>query len=157
DRFIPTRRSLLSRLKSMEDDQSWRCFFDTYWKLIYGAALKSGLSHQQAQDVVQDTVVSVARNIASFRYDPTHCSFKSWLLRVTRSRILNCLRKEKRQVATGAGVDDDGSSTSVIERVPDLGGSSLDAIWDEEWEKNLVDASLTRVKRRVDIEQYHIF
>jgi hypothetical protein len=33
--FIPTRSTLLSRLKDLGDDQSWRRFFDTYWKLIY--------------------------------------------------------------------------------------------------------------------------
>ena len=59
--FIPTRASLLSRLKNWDDQDSWKDFFDTYWKLIYAAALKSGLSDAEAQDVVQDTVVSVAK------------------------------------------------------------------------------------------------
>ena len=36
DEFIPTRRSLLSRLKNWDDQDSWRDFFNTYWKLIYG-------------------------------------------------------------------------------------------------------------------------
>ena len=41
--FAPTRHSLLTRLKDWDDDKSWREFFDTYWKLIYSVALKSGL------------------------------------------------------------------------------------------------------------------
>lgn len=32
---IPTRKSLLGRLKDWEDQESWHVFFDTYWKLIY--------------------------------------------------------------------------------------------------------------------------
>jgi hypothetical protein len=31
--LIPTRQSLLGRLKDWEDNASWRDFFDTYWKL----------------------------------------------------------------------------------------------------------------------------
>jgi len=35
DELIPTRQSLLGRLKDWEDQASWREFFDTYWRLIY--------------------------------------------------------------------------------------------------------------------------
>jgi hypothetical protein len=42
--FIPTRQSLLSRLKDWNDKESWEAFFDTYWKLIYNAAIKAGLT-----------------------------------------------------------------------------------------------------------------
>ena len=31
--LIPTRASLLGRLKDWDDHASWREFFDTYWKL----------------------------------------------------------------------------------------------------------------------------
>ena len=36
--LIPTRASLLDRLKDWQDETSWKVFFDTYWKLIYNAA-----------------------------------------------------------------------------------------------------------------------
>ena len=77
--FIPTRQSLLSRLKSWDDQESWRDFFNTYWKLIYGAAVKSGLNDAEAQDVVQDTVITVAKKMEDFKYDPAVDSFKGWL------------------------------------------------------------------------------
>src|SRR5688572_618544 len=35
DEFIPTRQSLLSRLRDWDDRESWNDFFETYWKLIY--------------------------------------------------------------------------------------------------------------------------
>jgi hypothetical protein len=44
DELIPTRASLIARLKDLQDDYSWQEFFDTYWKLIYGVARKSGLT-----------------------------------------------------------------------------------------------------------------
>ena len=50
--LVPTRYSLLSRLQDWDDQQSWREFFDNYWRLIYSFALKSGLSETEAQDVV---------------------------------------------------------------------------------------------------------
>ncbi len=157
DEFIPTRGSLLNRLKDADDEESWQKFFDTYWKLIYSVAIKSGLTDAEAQDVVQETVIAVARNILAFKYDPKVCSFKSWLLQVTRSRISNQFRNEKRHRAAQRRSPDETSGTALLERIPDPAGSHLDALWDEEWAKNLMDAAIHRVKRRVDIVQFQIF
>ena len=81
---LPTRRSLVSRLRDLGDSESWRTFFETYWRLIYNLARKSGLSDDQAQEVVQETVIAVARQMPNFRYDPAKGSFKHWLLLICR-------------------------------------------------------------------------
>lgn len=156
-RFIPTRKTLLSRLKDATDDASWRVFFNTYWKLIYGTAVKAGLGDAEAQDVVQETIIAVARNIGEFKYDPAICSFKSWLLQVTRSRISNQFRSRRRRHVDQEPPSDGTSGTPLLERLPDPAGEHLDRVWDEEWEKNLMDAAIERVKRRVDIEQFQVF
>ena len=57
------RASLLGRLKDWEDQTSWREFFDTYWRLIYTVARKAGLTAAEAQDVVQDTSLVVAKKL----------------------------------------------------------------------------------------------
>ena len=90
DELIPTRESLLSRLKDWGDGDSWQEFFETYRRLIYGTARKAGLTDAEAQDIVQETVISVAKNIEGFRYDPAVCSFKTWIMPLAmenRSRV----------------------------------------------------------------------
>ena len=79
DELLPTRWTLIERLKNWDDQESWRQFFDTYWKLIYGVAIKSGLTHPEAQDVVQETVISVCKSMQNFKADPAYGSFKAWL------------------------------------------------------------------------------
>src|SRR5215472_1766187 len=96
---LPTRSTLLSRLRDLGDDASWRAFFDTYWRLIYNVARKAGLAEADAQDVVQETVIAVARRIPEFRYDPAKGSFKQWLLLITRRRIHDHLRRLYRSAA----------------------------------------------------------
>src|SRR5262245_26880462 len=56
DEFIPTRVSLLHRLKNWDDQESWKIFFETYWKLLYSVARRSGLAEAEAQDIVQETI-----------------------------------------------------------------------------------------------------
>ena len=62
---------------------------------------------------------------------------------------------------TGAGGTpappcDDSARTSTVERLPDPAGQELDAIWNAEWENNVLVAAAERVKRQVDPEQYQL-
>src|SRR2546428_13645553 len=93
DAFIPTRPSLLARLKDGEEQAAWQEFLDTYGRLIRGASLRSGLTEAEADDVLQETALAVVKNIKDFKYDPAVCSFKSWLLLITRQRVIWQLRK----------------------------------------------------------------
>jgi len=70
DDSLLTRRTLLSRLRNLDDQDSWRTFFNLYWRLLYNVARKSGLDDGGAQEIVQDTVIAVARKMPEFRYDP---------------------------------------------------------------------------------------
>lgn len=157
EELLPTRWSLLSRLKNHDDQESWKCFFETYWQLIYGVALKAGLSEADAQDVVQETVVAVARNIGQFRTRPEAGSFKTWLLNITRWRILDHQRKHQRDQRLLAPTPGDTARTALIERVPNAGGDPLETIWNEEWERNLAAVALQRVKAQVSAKQFQIF
>jgi RNA polymerase sigma-70 factor (ECF subfamily) len=80
DEAIRTRATLLGRLKNWNDQASWQEFFDIYWQLIYRVARKAGLTDAEAQDVVQETLVAVAKHMPGFKYDPAVGTFKaSWI------------------------------------------------------------------------------
>ena len=162
DQGIPTRRSLINRLRSWDDHASWQEFFDTYWKLIYSVALKSGLGDTEAEEVVQETVISIAKKMPSFEYDPVRCSFKGWLMHVTRLRIIDQFRKrrpeeQRRQRRHPACRDEDTGGTDTVDRIPDPHGLAIEEIWDQEWEGNLLDGAVERVKAKTKAAQYQIF
>jgi RNA polymerase sigma-70 factor (ECF subfamily) len=151
-RLQATRRSLVDRLQNWEDQQHWQEFFDTYWRLIYGVARQSGLTDAEAQDVVQETVITVAKNIT--KYEREAGSFKGWLLHITRWRIADQFRK--RAPATAHSPTRGASrETATIERVPD--GFDLRTVWDSEWQQHIFQAALQRLKRRADAKHYQIF
>jgi RNA polymerase sigma-70 factor (ECF subfamily) len=154
--LIPTRATLLQRLKDWQDQPSWQDFFDTYWKLIYGVARKGGLTEAEAQDVVQETMISVAKHMPNFKYDRTVGSFKAWLLNMTRWRITDQLRKRGRLSANNSS-DYADADTNISDKMVDPASESLDALWDIEWEKSLLDAAIDKVKRRLDPQKFQIF
>jgi RNA polymerase sigma-70 factor (ECF subfamily) len=155
--FLPTRRSLLLRLKNLEDNKSWREFFDTYWNLLYGTAIKAGLSDAEAQDVVQETIIGVANKMPEFQYDRSKGTFKGWLLTITRRRIVDQLRKRQPVDRFSGRHPQDSRNTPLEERIPDPASLDLDAVWDEEWQKNLLEAAIQRAKKRVDDKHWQIF
>ncbi len=157
---LATRRSLLSRLKESNAQESWRQFFDAYWRLIYTTALGAGLTDSEAQEVVQETLLTVARKIKSFRYDPVVGSFKGWLLTIVRWRVIDQFRKRQQQIQSrklSGRRATDTSGTATIERVADPGAIDLDAVWEEEWQRTMFAAALARVKHQANARHYQIF
>ncbi|MBI2926657.1 MAG: sigma-70 family RNA polymerase sigma factor [Verrucomicrobia bacterium] len=158
DASIATSASLLGRLKNLDDQASWQRFFDTYWRLIHGVALKAGLTEAEAQDVVQETVISVARHLPGFRYDPKVCSFKSWMLRLTRWRIIDQLRKRlPSDQRIDISSDDDSTATAALDQLTGGKAPELEAAWNEEWEKAVLAAAIERVKQSVSPDQFQMF
>lgn len=147
--IIPTRRSLLSRLKDLEDEASWSDFFSTYRRLIHSVAIKAGLAESEAQDVVQETLISVAGRIQGFQYDPAAGSFKNWLLLITRRRIADHLRERYRR---GPVMPDDPPAAGRDPVDP-----ALETIWNEEWDRHLLATALDRLRRRVKPVHYQLF
>jgi RNA polymerase sigma-70 factor (ECF subfamily) len=154
---LATRASLLGRLKDFDNQPSWQEFFNTYWRLVYATARKAGLTAEEAEDAVQETFAAVAKSIGTFRYDPARCTFKSWLLLITRQRIIWQLRKRPPAGASSARMVDESTATAAIERIPDEVALEVDAHWEKEWENNLMAAALNTVKRRVKAKQFQIF
>jgi RNA polymerase sigma factor (sigma-70 family) len=162
DDQLPTRASLLERLKDLDDQRSWMEFYQAYHDLLFSVARRAGLTEQEAEEAVQETLISVARKMPGFTYDPSKDSFKGWLLTVTRWRVRDQWQRRRRAQAEHGvgphpepGLPEEG--TAPIERVPDPGGMALDALWDEEWEKHLLQKALARIKRAVHPQHYEIY
>src|SRR5688500_37188 len=138
--FFSTRHSLITRLKNWDDHDGWREFFQTYWKLIYSVAIKAGLTATEAEDVVQETVVTVARTMDKYHYEREKCRFKTWLMRITRMRIVDQLRKRKPDFTSGGEHHRELNfpRTATVERVADPAPFVVEDVWESEWEKNLV-------------------
>ena len=157
--MVPTRQSLLSRLRDCQDQEGWREFFETYWRLIYRVARGSDLSDLQAQEVVQNTFIYLSRRMPRFQYNREGGSFKSWLRAVTQSRINIYLRAEKGHLVgrhepfPGSTNEDD----DVMGAWPDPAGNRLDEIWQREWEDNLLKTAFRRLRPKVSAQQLLIF
>lgn len=149
-----TRKSLIARLQDWQDQRSWDEFYRTYWRLIYSVALKAGLREEEAWDVVQETILSIAKQSRKHMYDPAQGSFKRWLWNMTRWRINDQFRNRRKDTAMTLNAET--AMSDPMESLPDT-AETFETIWDEEWKNNMMQAALARVKTRVSPKQYQIF
>jgi RNA polymerase sigma factor (sigma-70 family) len=160
---LETRSSLLKRLQSGDDQDSWREFYRIYGGLIRSFAAKAGLTPEEAEEVVQETAIGVARRLPEYVYDPKVCRFKTWLLNLTRWRISNQLRKRGPldQAPPGAAAlahaAGDTGTTDALHRIPDPVVPEFGAEWDAAWEKSLLTTALERVRGQIDERQFQVF
>jgi RNA polymerase sigma factor (sigma-70 family) len=156
DSLYATRASLLNRIKNPEDQESWKEFFDRYSKLIYSVAAKAGLGHAEAEEVVQETFITLVKTMPNFTYDPTK-SFKAWLLKVTGRKVLDQFRKRKRlQCINNPSTVRDGR-TATIERIADPKSVDVDAIFETEWRERIFEMAVEKVKLKVQASDFQIY
>jgi RNA polymerase sigma-70 factor (ECF subfamily) len=150
-----TRISLLDRLrKTNSDHESWSEFVHLYDKLVFSVALKSGLSQQDAEDVMQNTFVKVSQNIKKFEYDPKKGKFRNWLCLIAKCQVANHYRKRNKQPLIAEPLNPDASYN--ITELPDE-MNDWDKVWEEEHENHLVGVALTELKTMVNPKHYQIF
>ncbi|MFO7904938.1 MAG: RNA polymerase sigma factor [Planctomycetota bacterium] len=92
-----TRHTLLARIRDRDDRDAWRQFIEIYTPLVYGLLRRRGLQSADATDVTQDVFRSVMNSIGDFRGNERPGAFRSWLTKVTRSRLLDFVEKRSRQ------------------------------------------------------------
>jgi RNA polymerase sigma-70 factor (ECF subfamily) len=157
--LTPTRKSLLGRLKDRGDEKSWRDFFETYWGFIYHAAVRTGLSASEAEDVVQEVLIEVTKTIDRFEHRGRPGSFRSWLSRLVGWKIADRLRKRSREQAVVCLEGDGVSPEEGVEvaEVADPNSINVVRTLDEAWEMNLLHLAVQRVKEKVDARKFQIF
>ena len=154
---ITTRSSLLERLKSMDDEESWREFCRIYGDLIRRLAMKAGLTEHEAEEVLQEVLISVVRNIGGFTYNPAVSSFRHWLTNVVRWRIADQRKKQSQHERIREEPLEDGEQAGVAGGLADPAGDVLDAQLEAEWRKGLIETALGRIKRQVNPKHFQIY
>jgi len=155
----PTRKSLIARLERWDDRASWDEFYRTYATFVFRVACKAGLTESEANDVVQETFIRVAKNLKAGKFDENKGSFKAWLMNQCRWRIIDQFRGRSKDLAASQPVANaDGERrTAVIENFADPKGDHLERMWTREWSSNLTELALRAVKAKVSPLQYQIF
>ena len=95
---LSTRQTLLKRVQCQKDEASWEEFSDYYRRYIYMVARNMRLSHHDAEDILQRTLLKLWENLPKFQYDTNKGSFRSWLCTIIRNMVINMIKKKSRML-----------------------------------------------------------
>lgn len=111
----------------------------------YGRRL--GLSHENAQDVLQETMVTLMRLLPDFIYDPHKGLFRNFLLTIVHRKALARLRRIRRESEV---------PFATPHELPEQEGRDQDEIRDEEierWRESLMEEALRRLKDGAGVDK----
>src|SRR5690349_9984870 len=95
--MIDTNETLLERVRKTDAHEAWKLFYEQYWAVILGYARKLGLNPHQAEEVLQETMVTLMRQLPEFQYDRSRGKFRNFLLTIVHRKSLAALRRTKRE------------------------------------------------------------
>ncbi|KJZ19466.1 sigma-70 family RNA polymerase sigma factor [Loktanella sp. S4079] len=82
---------------SVRDDRDREAFarlFDFFAPRLKGFVMRSGTSSGQAEEIVQDVMLTVWRKAGQF--DPARAQVSAWIYQIARNRQIDMIRKEGR-------------------------------------------------------------
>ncbi len=95
DGELPSLSTSLLHLARQMNATAWARIVDVFSPIVYRWARRSGLAAEDAADIVQDVLASVARNLGKFEREKESGSFRSWIATVTRNRVRDFFRKQE--------------------------------------------------------------
>ena len=142
-----TSSDLLRRLQESPADPGWTAFYKRYAPLVLSFACRKGCDLHQAEDVLQETMVKLARTLPRFRYDRDKGHFRAYLLKVVQNLIwanwVKTARKQKAEAEQELRVS--------------LANNELEKEWDRAWQANVVAEAMDRVRTRISRTTYDSF
>jgi RNA polymerase sigma-70 factor (ECF subfamily) len=142
---------LLEAARDWHDDANWREFYERYAPAIRKHAARSGLGDQECEDVVQETMLKVARYLPSFNYNRTVCRFRPWLNQIVNQRILEVIHQRH-----GSRFNKDAIEDLRVMLQP-VAVSGDDPVAQVEAEYRVLEACLARVRASIQPRHWQIF
>ncbi len=104
---------------------------------------RQGLQASDADDLVQDVLIVVSRDLPQFRHSGRPGAFRSWLRGIVANRLRDFWRRRKYRPTAAGGTD----FVRSLEQLEDP-NSGLSRLWCREHDRHLLQALLSQVEAR---------
>lgn len=146
-----TRLSLLQNARS-GSEQAWVRLVGLYQPLVYNWLRRHDVAHHDAEDLSQDVMAVVVRELPNFEHCGHTGAFRSWLRQITANRAKGLWRAGKvRPAATGHS-----SFLKMIEQLEDA-SSEVSRLWDREHDEHVLRQLLARIEPEFEPATFQAF
>lgn len=146
-----TSPSLLFRLKEGDDEAAWEEFVAIYRPVIVRLAMLKGLQHCDAEDLAQQVLISVSKNILKWEQDAQRARFRTWLQKVVRNATLNALTRSAGERGVG------GTSVLNLLNAQPSHSHEDSALFDLEWKREAFRWAADQVREEFQSATWEAF
>jgi RNA polymerase sigma-70 factor (ECF subfamily) len=144
--------SLLQRLCLRPDEDSWTRFVDLYVPLIRGWLRRYDVKEEDAEDLAQEVMAVVVRELAHFEHNQQPGAFRSWLRTVTVNQ-LRALWRTRRGRAAASG---DSDIARMLDQLADP-ASSLSRLWDQQHDQHVARRLMELIQPQFEAKTWQAF
>lgn len=139
--MVETSFSLLDQLRERPDAGAWQRLVDIYTPLIHGWLRRRGLADADVDDLTQEVMTALVRELPHFEHDRRRGAFRSWLRTITVHRLRGFWRARRAHAqATG-----DSDFLQTLDQLEDP-SSGLSRLWDQEHDRHVVHQLLRAIE-----------
>lgn len=147
-----TRVSLLDAIRDEGSEAAWRQFCEIYEELIRQWLRRESLQPADIDDLTQDVLATLVRELKNFSHNGRPGAFRCWLRRLVANRLRRLWQsRSKRPRATGE-ID----LGSLADELTD-DASRLSSIWDLEHDRYVVGELLDSLQPRFSAKNLQAF
>ena len=143
-----TSLSLLNRLRNPEDREAWSRLLEVYSPLLSRWLQRFDVQPADAEDIIQDVLLTVVREIPSFEHSSRVGAFRSWLRTALVHQTQSFWRKRNKTqlLRFESQLRDLASETS-----------GLSQLWRSQHDRHVVAKLLERVRSRFEDQTWEAF
>ena len=138
DPIPATRATLLLRIRDPGNTEAWRQFVQLYAPLVYAYARRRQLQEADAADLTQEVLQSLMKAVGRLDYDPDRGSFRGWLFRVTRNKLLDFQRRRSFGATGGSTAQD------LLDQQP---AREEEDVWTDEFRRRVFAVAAEEVRQ----------
>jgi RNA polymerase sigma-70 factor, ECF subfamily len=138
---LPTSKSLLAKARDCSDQAAWRRLSELYEPLILNWTRPNVAQRADAEDVVQEVLTTLIRELPRFDHNERAGAFRAWLRAITVHRLRAYWdKRDTRSAASGSGEAHD-----ALAQLADPTGP-LARSWDEEHDRHVTQSLLRSIQ-----------
>lgn len=137
-----TRRSLIEQVGQHQPD-AWQEFVAVYAPFIRGYLHRVGIREADIDDVQQDVMHVLARELPGFQHNQRTGAFRTWLRNIVANRLSSFRRSNSHRIQAVGGSE----FVQVANQLKDE-SSDLSRIWDAEHQQHVVQSLIQLVVGR---------
>jgi RNA polymerase sigma factor (sigma-70 family) len=147
-----TSATLLKRLNDRSDSVAWQRLVDLYTPLIKSWLRRQGVSAEDAEDLTQEVLGILVREVSQFQHNGRAGAFRSWLRTIT----INCIRQSWRSRSVRPQTTRLLELDSALDQLEDP-NSDLCRRWDREHDEFVLHRLLDLIEPEFRLATWQAF